>query len=100
MSYQELKISWLNSETLRLLSEAELASTCSIYPNPANNEAVVLSNFRVEAVEIYDMSGRMVRREEVSAYELHLDLQSLASGSYVFKIKTVKGTIEKKVVKQ
>ena len=46
------------------------------------------------------MSGRMVRREEVSAYELHLDLQSLASGSYVFKIKTVKGTIEKKVVKQ
>ncbi|MDY4933459.1 MAG: T9SS type A sorting domain-containing protein [Candidatus Onthomorpha sp.] len=82
------------------LSEAELASTCSIYPNPANNEAVVLSNFRVEAVEIYDMSGRMVRREEVSAYELHLDLQSLASGSYVFKIKTIKGTIEKKVVKQ
>ncbi|MCI5716174.1 MAG: T9SS type A sorting domain-containing protein, partial [Bacteroidales bacterium] len=57
------------------LSEAELASTCSIYPNPASNEAVVLSNFRVEAVEIYDMSGRMVRREEVSAYELHLDLQ-------------------------
>ena len=95
-----MKISWLNGETLRLLNEAELASTCSIYPNPASNEAVVLSNFRVEAVEIYDMSGRMVRREEVSAYELHLDLQSLASGSYVFKIKTVKGTIEKKVVKQ
>ena len=82
------------------LSEAELASTCSVYPNPANNEAVVLSNFRIEAVEIYDMSGKMVRREEVSAYELHLDLQSLASGSYVFKIKTVKGTIEKKVIKQ
>ncbi|MDD6613762.1 MAG: T9SS type A sorting domain-containing protein, partial [Bacteroidales bacterium] len=78
----------------------ELASTCSVYPNPANNEAVVLSNFRVEAIEIYDMSGRMVKREDVSAYELHLDLQTLASGSYVFKIKTVKGTIEKKVIKQ
>ena len=77
-----------------------MASTCSIYPNPANNEAVVLSNFRIEAVEIYDVSGRMVKKEEVSAYELHTDLQSLASGSYVFKIKTVKGTIEKKVVKQ
>lgn len=82
------------------LSEAELASTCSVYPNPANNEAVVLSNFRIEAVEIYDVSGRMVKREEVSAYELHTDLQSLAPGSYVFKIKTVKGTIEKKIVKQ
>ena len=77
-----------------------MASTCSVYPNPASNGAVVLSNFRVEAVEIYDMSGRIVRREEVSAYELHLDLQTLASGSYVFKIKTVKGTIDKTVVKQ
>ncbi|MDD6613373.1 MAG: T9SS type A sorting domain-containing protein, partial [Bacteroidales bacterium] len=63
-----MKISWLNGETLRLLSAVELASTCSVYPNPANNEAVVLSNFRVEAIEIYDMSGRMVKREDVSAY--------------------------------
>lgn len=78
----------------------ELDKTCSLFPNPAKNEVVVQSNFKIKELELWDMAGRCFLRKDVRSHEVCLDLSALSAGAYIVKIKTDKGLIEKKLVKE
>lgn len=78
----------------------ELDKTCSLFPNPAKNEVVVQSNFKIKELELWDMAGRCLLRKDVRSHEVCLNLSALSAGAYIVKIKTDKGLIEKKLVKE
>jgi hypothetical protein len=77
------------------------------YPNPFNDElTVVLDNFgnRAATIEVYDMLGKLIYTEKVSApqnsYETILSLSNLPSGAYTVRVSTTDFVINKNVVKQ
>lgn len=67
------------------------ASTLSIFPNPAENEAfVTLDNAGLNVVSVYDMQGRMVSTMSVVAAEgeqVRVDVENLNGGVYFVSIK-------------
>lgn len=81
------------------ISSVDLEKTCSIYPNPVKDYVFLQSNFKILQVHIYDMTGKKLKEQNYYSYEAKVDLQTIPSGTYIIKIKTVKGEFEKKIVK-
>ena len=73
-------------------------STVNIYPNPAQNTLYIESAETVEHVSIYDISGRVLL-QEINPNQ-SIDINSLAIGIYLVKVKTAQGETVKKIVKQ
>jgi hypothetical protein len=86
-------------------SEATFASTTqdikvSIYPNPAEkNLTVTIPDSKAE-ISIINISGQKVLTKQTTSTKVNLNIASLPSGTYVLKVKTNKGIIEKKFVKE
>ena len=78
----------------------DLDKTCSVFPNPAKDEVIIQSNFKIRSLELWDMAGRCMIRKDVAAHETKLDISAFPSGSYALKLHTEKGIIEKKVIKE
>ncbi len=89
-----------SSASSDILQATDLESTCSVYPNPAHDEVVIQSNFKIESLELFDMTGKCVIRQEKQCHEAVMNLKGLPAGNYVMRIQTVKGVMEKKVLKQ
>jgi len=74
-----------------------LANSISIYPNPTKGEIRIESGeLRVEKVEILDITGRIV----LTSHETTLNISQLSAGTYFVKLKTDKGELTKKVIKE
>ena len=79
-------------------------SNIIIYPNPAQHTLFIESAEKVEQVNIYDISGRMLKNTThavmSSAVEtsLTIDVSNLANGIYLVKVKTSQGEAVKRVV--
>ena len=69
----------------------------SAYPNPVNNSFQIEANRSVESIELYTVTGRLVKTfSQESAY----DISALATGIYIANIKTELGSKTIKIVKQ
>lgn len=69
-----------------------------VYRN--SNEIVVKSKHsRIDEVEVYDVSGRMIINVKGSSDELRIDATSYISGIYILKIKSDEKTVTKKILK-
>jgi choice-of-anchor B domain-containing protein len=74
----------------------------SVYPNPTNNILNVVSpEAKVNTVEIYDISGRILRNIDLSTTtHYQIDLSNLQNAIYFVKISTEIGEVTKQIVKQ
>ncbi|MBR4506490.1 MAG: T9SS type A sorting domain-containing protein [Bacteroidales bacterium] len=72
----------------------------SLQPNPATDEATVLSSFGIDEVEMYDMGGASVLRQQASGLEARLDVKALPRGSYIVRIHTPMGVTARKLILQ
>jgi len=69
-----------------------------VYRN--GNDIVVKSkHIRIDEVEVYDVSGRMILKVKGASDEVRIDASSYISGTYVLKIKLKEKTVTKKIVK-
>jgi hypothetical protein len=78
------------------------ASQFKIYPNPAESFITIESNDNavIQEVTITDIDGRLVHSEAFKgAGNASLNVSDLASGIYILKLSSDKGTITKKIVK-
>ncbi|MCL2289429.1 MAG: S8 family serine peptidase [Bacteroidetes bacterium] len=85
------------------VSENELKSQITIYPNPTTGELQVTSyGLQVTDVEILDVTGRKLspRHLIVSSSHQKIDISNLNPGIYFVKIITDAGEVVKRVVKQ
>ena len=77
-----------NNETAKL----------TLYPNPAINSLTVSTNAELEKVEIYSLTGILVKR--TGADIKTIDMSNLNNGSYLVRIHTKQGTTNHKIIKE
>ena len=69
----------------------------SIYPNPVKNSFKIDTNSSIETVEVYNITGRLIK---TFTPENTYDISDLATGIYIANIKTQFGVKTIKIVKQ
>lgn len=74
----------------------------AISPNPAKNNITIESTSnRIDAVTIYDLSGREVKAFETKSINSNqYDIADLSQGTYLVKVKSDKNIETKKIIKQ
>ncbi|SHG13175.1 Por secretion system C-terminal sorting domain-containing protein [Flavobacterium fluvii] len=81
------------------IEENNQAPKFTLYPNPVTN-TIFLSSFnqKIEKVEIYNMTGTLVKSigKEVEA----IDVSNLSLGIYLVKVTTDQGTSTQRIIKQ
>lgn len=94
-------VTWQNKigdDTLAL-AEDGLEKNVSLYPNPVKDKLYLkMSNrIQVKSVSLYNMLGKATTTN--LAADRSIDTSNLASGVYVLRLVTNRGTLTKKVVK-
>ena len=81
-------------------SQQVLASSISMYPNPANDVVTIASpTSAITLVEIRDIRGRLIQKQAVSGHRVAaLNVASLDSVIYLVTIATDRGSITKKLI--
>ncbi len=76
-----------------------VGQTVNIYPNPANDkiEVIGLSN---GTLDIINAQGQTIKTLNISNTKTTIDISKLSGGVYTLQIKTEKGIIVKKLIKQ
>lgn len=100
--FDNLTISAVN--TLPKLNTNEyLSDKFNLFPNPAVNMVNVNNkeNMQVQQIAIYDISGKQLSTQIFSNQtEIQLNVENLASGTYMLHIQTNAGLVVKKLVKK
>ncbi|MBK6731168.1 MAG: T9SS type A sorting domain-containing protein [Bacteroidetes bacterium] len=66
-----------------------------VYPNPVSDYLIIKSQLiQFAFVEIYNMNGQLVNRNEKLSTELKIDLSQLSAGIYTYRIFTDKGVMQ------
>ena len=84
------------------ISEIDLASAIKLYPNPTKGKLFVKtdSSIRLERIYVYDISGRLLKRYDLTpSMDLeYLNFSTASSGVYFIKIYTENTSISKRIV--
>src|SRR5690606_23470878 len=98
--YDNIKITALNAVPPHILSaESFLAQKFNLYPNPATNVVTITNseNLLVQQIAVYDTTGKLITTENYNnKTEIQLNVEHLASGTYLLHLKTAEGTAVKK----
>ena len=72
----------------------------SVYPNPAKDFLVIenLTNETISSVEIYNLTGKLVKNEILNFSTINIE--DLAKGIYLLRIKTENKIINQKFIKE
>lgn len=70
----------------------------SIYPNPSSDFVNVKTKEKVNSIEVFDLSGKLILKD-VSGNN-QLNIKSLEIGSYLVKVNTDKNSFTKKFIKK
>jgi len=102
--YDNIKITALKSVPPYVLSAANfLAEKFNLYPNPATNVVTITNNENrlVNKIEVYDTTGKLISTQSfTNEAEIQLNVENLASGTYMLHLQTGEGTAVKKLVKK
>ena len=82
------------------LTEVELQKMCYLVPNPTRDYFKALSHYTIESVQVFDLAGKLLIEEKLNHFEALIDVSDFATGTYIVKINTVKGSVEKKMIVQ
>ncbi|SDS65156.1 Por secretion system C-terminal sorting domain-containing protein [Formosa sp. Hel1_31_208] len=82
------------------VDEFDIAETFKMFPNPASeNEVTILSNRDIVA-EIYDILGKRISVQIVTANQNKLNISNLSKGMYIIRLKSDQNSSTKKLIKQ
>lgn len=83
------------------LNEASTQKLVSISPNPVKNQFKIDGIQKIENVKVFDQSGKLVKEfNSDSVSRNNFDVSRLKTGTYIVTIKSQKGTLNKKLIKQ
>jgi len=76
-------------------------SKISVYPNPVVDKVNINSSKEtIHAVEIYNVSGKLVQSFKETGKSVSLDVTGLPTGMYIAKVKTDEGWFSRKLIKK
>lgn len=70
-----------------------------VYPNPTTDYFNLASDSKIQSIEMYDASGRLILKSFVNGFETRQDVNQLNKGMYFLKIKTENGEVTGKIIK-
>ena len=70
----------------------------SIVPNPATNSVTVTAECEILSVEAYNVKGQRIATAEGRGTTLKLDTSAWPNGTYTITIRTVQGSVSRKLV--
>ncbi|MDD2447851.1 MAG: T9SS type A sorting domain-containing protein [Tissierellia bacterium] len=82
------------------LSEVGFNRSVEIYPNPSSKEININSQYIINSIEILNSLGQRVYREKINALNKTIDISALNKGIYIIELKTDKGVIHRKFIKE
>jgi hypothetical protein len=84
-----------------------LANSVNLYPNPAKevvNVECTMNNVEIEAIEVFDVYGKLVRTvvgaNNDSPLQVRINVSGLANGMYFVRVTTEQGAVTKTFVKK
>ncbi len=99
-----IKVSGLNTLPSYILSvNQQLATKFNLYPNPATNVVNITNaeNMQVNQITVYTLAGKQVSTQAYNNQaEIQLNVEHLASGTYLLYLQTAQGIAVKKLVKK
>ncbi|WLD23628.1 T9SS type A sorting domain-containing protein [Flavobacterium dauae] len=104
--YDNIKLTAINEvppEVVTLSVNEQLAEKFNLYPNPASNVVNITNNENmfVKEVAVYDTKGKLISTQNFNEQtEIQLNVENLASGTYMLHLQTAEGTAVKKLVKK
>jgi hypothetical protein len=85
-------------DSSNLVNEIDIDNTCNVFPNPAKDKLKVISQFKVNDIDIYNISGIKVKTIAINSYEKYIDISYLSAGTYIVKLHTPRGIATKKIL--
>ena len=82
------------------LTEVELQKMCYLVPNPTRDYFKALSHYTINSVQVFDLAGKLLIEEKLNHFEALIDVSDFTAGTYIVKVNTVKGSVEKKMIVQ
>lgn len=74
-----------------------LSQFTTVVPNPASDNALVLSGYSLQKVEVYSTNGVLVYSERADGQQHSIDLKGWARGNYIVLVETVMGRTAKRL---
>ncbi len=97
-SYSNTVPSLCSSTKAMLLKNVE---PIRVYPNPANEELAIIDNAAMyKRVEIINLLGQLVLRQDLQAIENHINVKYLGPGVYYLLLKGTDGLRAERIQKQ
>lgn len=88
----------INNEDAVSINETAISTDgISVYPNPVTDVMHINSDSKVNAVSVYDLSGR---RANVQLVNDMVDVRSLQNGTYIISIETANGKKSQTFIKK
>lgn len=87
----------LMSDLTLSTDETKTKAAISVYPNPTSDFISILTDDKVNGVQIFDASGKLVVK---SNGDKKIDVRNLQKGSYIINIETPDSKISKKFIKK
>lgn len=84
------------------LSEQELLSSITLYPNPSDSQITIENNSKIalSSIAIYDITGKLLINETPqSALATSININGLAKGVYIVKIEGDGRSVSKRLIK-
>jgi len=82
------------------LSEINVDNKVEVYPNPSSKEIYINSQYIINSIEILNSLGQRVYREKINSINKTIDISTLNKGIYIIELKTDKGVIHRKFIKE
>lgn len=96
LDFSAITISAASTLTLQDFGETSI----SIYPNPVSNQLSIVSDMKIESVEVLDLMGRTVLSSSQKVAPM-VNVSSLQSGVYMIKLSNKQGESQtKKFIKK
>lgn len=83
-----------DTNALSLDKESITKNDVTVYPNPTNSMVSIKSQLDINTIVLYSILGNKV----LETHNNNIDVSNLKSGTYIIKINTQKGTLNKKLV--
>ncbi len=89
---------WKYQDPLLSINNLELENKIALYPNPTLKRFSIESKLKFSKISVLDMQGKTIKifDENIEEY----NVENLTSGLYFINIKTEKGQVTKKLIKE
>ena len=84
----------ISNQSLAIKEQTNI-NNLSIYPNPVKNQLNIVTEAQVNTIEIYNFFGEIIQTETTTNFSV----ENLSKGTYLIRVKTNKGIINKRFVR-